>query len=197
MVSSPSGGGKTTVVNALLREDPLITRIVTCTTRVPRLGEKDGKDYNFWTRARFEREIKNGGMIEHAFVLGNYYGVPRKPFEKAMAQGKIPVLVIDVQGARSVSRIFKDAVLVFVLPPDWTTLERRLLGRKDGTQDIALRLSTARKEIAAAKRSSYMVVNEEVDRTVGELMAIITAEKMKAARQLKRMTVTARGYSFK
>jgi guanylate kinase len=197
IVSSPSGGGKTTVVNALLREDPLITRIVTCTSRAPRLGEKDGMDYNFWNRARFEREIKNGGMLEHAVVHGNYYGVPRKPFEKAMAQGKIPVLVIDVQGARTVSKIFREAaVLAFVLPPDWKTLERRLLGRKDGTTDISLRLRTARKEIAAAKRYGYMVVNEDVDRTVGELKAIITAEKMKTVRQIKRMKNTADGYKF-
>ena len=196
VVSSPSGGGKTTLVNALLAEEPLVTRVVTATTRAPRLGEKDGVDYHFWTKARFEREIRTGGLIEHARVFDKCYGVPRKAVADALRRGKIPVLVIDVQGARTVARKFKDAVLIFVLPPSWKTLEKRLRGRRDGTNNIALRLETARAEITQAEHYGYIVVNNDIDKAVGEISAIITAEKMKTSRRLAGMRGGIRNYRF-
>jgi len=184
------------LVNALLAEEPLVTRVITATTRAPRLGEKNGVDYHFWTKARFEREIKTGGLAEHARVFDNLYGVPRKGIEAALKRGKIPVLVIDVQGARSVSRMFRDAVLIFVLPPSWKTLERRLRGRGDGTENIKLRLETARAEIAQAGRYGYIVVNGDIDRALGDISAIITAERMKSSRQLAAMRGGAGNYRF-
>jgi len=197
VVSSPSGGGKTTLVCALLREDTLVRRIVTCTTREPRPGEKNGRDYHFWSPDRFARAVKAGEMAEHARVHEHFYGVPAKPLADAIAAGKTPVLVIDVQGARSVSRIFKkDAVLVFVLPPDWQTLKKRLTGRGD-TVDCELRLRTARREIAAMNRYGYIVVNDDIAKAVGAVKAIIAAERLRAPRQLLRLRAgPGGGYRF-
>jgi len=196
VISSPSGGGKTTVCALLLKEDLTLERVVTATTRKPRLGEKNGTDYHFWTKARFEKAIKENMMVEWAKVFDNYYGVPRKQFEQTMKRGKCPVLIIDVQGAKTVARQYPQSALVFLIPPDWKTLRARLENRKDNTVNIAGRLKTARREIALMKKYGYIVINDDLKQAVADVKAVVAAEKCRAARQLARFRKSADGYRF-
>ena len=182
VVSSPSGGGKTTVVNALLKLRGDIKRVVTATTRAPRTGEKNGRDYWFWSVSKFETAVKKGLMAEHAKVFADYYGVPKAGLDSLLKKNIIPVLVIDVQGAKTVKKIYRDAVLVFITPPSMAVLKKRLLARPGGTNDINLRLKTAKKEMAQIKHYDYLVVNDIVETAAENLSDIITAEKLKIKR---------------
>lgn len=182
IVSSPSGGGKTTVVNAVLSEFKGVSRVITATTRAPRTGEKDGADYLFWTEKQFESAIKNGQMLEWAKVFNTYYGVPKKSVDSLLKKKIIPILVIDVQGARTVKKLYKNAVSVFIMPPSMAELKRRLLARKDNTQGVALRLKTAKAEIKEVKNFDYTIINDKLEDAINDLTAIITAEKLRNTR---------------
>jgi guanylate kinase len=177
VVSAPSGTGKTTVVERLAQIVPNLALSRSYTSRAKRIGETDGVDYNFITRQRFEDMIAEGAFLEWADVFGNLYGTCAADAERERTSGRDVVLVIDVQGARQV-RACCDTVGIFVLPPSFEVLERRLRGRsKDAEADIQRRLSTARAEVAAYVEYDYVVVNDELDRSVDRLRSIIMAER--------------------
>jgi len=178
VVSAPSGTGKTTVVERLVQVVPDLALSRSYTSRVRREGERDGVDYNFITRARFEAMIAGQAFLEWADVFGNYYGTCAADAERDLAAGHDLVLVIDVQGARQVRASRTGTIGVFVLPPSFEVLERRLRGRsQDSEEAIRRRLATAREEIAAVGEYDYVVVNDALEACVGRLRAIVLAER--------------------
>lgn len=178
VVSAPSGTGKTTVVERLVQVVPDLSLSRSYTSRPARPGEADGVDYNFITRARFEEMVTAEDFLEWAEVFGNLYGTGRGDTERLLATGRDLVLVIDVQGARQVRQRCPDTVGVFVMPPDFATLERRLRGRsKDPEAAIQRRLQTARDEVAAFTEYEYVIVNDALDACVDRLRAIVLAER--------------------
>ena len=185
IVSSPSGGGKTTVVQRLLRRDKTLRRVVTATTRAPRDGEKNGRDYHFWTEKQFQNAVKKGQMLEWAKVHAHYYGIPKKSVDGVLKEGRCPVLVIDVQGAKTVSGKYPQAVKIFIVPPSLDVLKQRIAARKDHTQDVALRLRTAKKELKEIKHYHYVVLNDRLDRAVADTAAVIRAEQLKTERNIQ------------
>jgi guanylate kinase len=177
VVSAPSGTGKTTVVERLVQIVPNLALSRSYTSRPMRVGENDGVDYNFITRPRFEAMIAEAAFLEWADVFGNLYGTCAADADRELAAGKDVVLVIDVQGARQV-RQRCDTIGIFVLPPSFAVLERRLRGRsKDSEDAIQRRLSTARAEVAAFTEYDYVVVNDELEACVDRLRAIVIAER--------------------
>jgi guanylate kinase len=186
IVSAPSGTGKTTLVERLVHALPGLTMSRSYTSRVARSGERDGTDYNFISRARFESMIQDGAFLEYADVFGNFYGTGRADTETLLAGGQDVVLVIDVQGARQVRQLGTAAVGIFVLPPSLEVLERRLRGRsKDSEDQIRRRLQVARQEVGEYASYDYVVVNDELDTGVDRLRAIVLAERarMQAMRE--------------
>ena len=182
VVSGPSGVGKTTLVDRVLAADPLIRRSISATTRNPRPGESEGRDYFFIGRDRFEAMKKND-LVEWADVHGALYGTPRRFLEGELASGRDVILNIDIQGGDQVKRTFPGAVMVFILPPTFEALEARLRARGDLTPDVLkVRLVNARAEITAAARYDYVVLNDSVERAAGELGAIVTAERCRRER---------------
>jgi len=172
VVSAPSGTGKTTVIERLVEVCPQLVRSRSYTSRAPRPGEVDGVDYNFVDRPAFEALVKGDGFLEWADVFGNLYGTGRRETEALLAAGFDVVLVIDVQGARQVRARSTEAVGVFLLPPSFEVLESRLRGRcLDPEAAISRRLATARAEIAAVDEYEYVVINDELERAVGEICA--------------------------
>ena len=178
VVSAPSGTGKTTVVERLVQVVPDLALSRSYTSRAIRTGETDGIDYNFITRTRFESMVASDAFLEWADVFGNLYGTCAEDAEKELAAGRDLVLVIDVQGARQVRRRCAGTVGVFVLPPSFEVLERRLRGRsKDSEAAMQRRLQTARDEVAAFVEYEYVVVNDELDACVDRLRSIVLAER--------------------
>ena len=179
VVSAPSGTGKTTVVEQLVRVVPDLGLSRSYTSRGMRAGETHGVDYNFITRARFEAMVAEDAFLEWADVFGNLYGTCAADAEGELAGGRDVVLVIDVQGARQVRKRSADRTIgVFVLPPSFDVLEQRLRGRsKDPEDAIRRRLATARDEISAVSEYDYVVVNDALDACVDRLRAIVLAER--------------------
>jgi len=175
VISSPSGGGKTTVVSRLLRREPWLSRSISVTTRPMRRGERRGRAYHFISPAAFARLRRSGQLLEWAKVHGAYYGTPIEPIRAALSRGRSVVLSIDVQGARQVRRaIGKQAVLIFLLPPSLEELRERLVRRKTETAAaIRRRLAIARRELAAATRYDHRVVNDRLDIAVRRVAAIV------------------------
>jgi guanylate kinase len=184
VVSAPSGTGKTTVVERLVRVCPGLERSRSYTSRDARAGETDGVDYNFVSRAAFEAMASRDDFLEWAEVFGHLYGTGRRETEARLAAGTDLVLVIDVQGARQVRRRAPGSVGIFVLPPSREAVARRLRGRsRDGDEDVARRLATASSEVAAAGEYDYVVVNDDLETCVAQLAAIVTAERARLGRQ--------------
>ncbi len=184
VVSGPSGVGKTTLIDRLLAIDPLTRRSITATTRPPRTGEVEGRDYFFVSRARFEA-MKSGELVEWAEVHGESYGVPRSYLDRERAAGHDVILNIDIQGGDRVKQVFPNAVMVFILPPSFAALETRLRGRGDvPEEEAAVRLANARTELTAAARYEYLVVNDDLNRAAAELAAIVVAERARRERKL-------------
>ena len=179
MISSPSGGGKTTIAARLRRRLPRLARSVSVTTRAPRQGERRGRDYRFLAPAEFQRWTRQGRLLERARVHGAWYGTPKRPILQALLRGRDVLLSIDVQGARSVRRALGNrAVLIFLLPPSLKHLRQRLLRRKTETAAaIRQRLTAAKRELACAAWYDYRVVNDRLERAVSEIAAIIGAER--------------------
>ncbi|WP_428047731.1 guanylate kinase [Candidatus Proelusimicrobium excrementi] len=184
IISAPSGGGKTSIVSRLL-EDGKLSRVITATTRAPRKGEKNGKDYHFWSEKQFENAVKKDEMAEWAKVHVNYYGIPKSSLDKLIKRGKHPVLVIDVQGAKTVKKIYKNAVSIFITPPSFAELKKRIAARNDGTTDVKARLESAKKELKCIKNYDYLVINNVFEQAVADCRAIIQAERLKVKRQKK------------
>jgi guanylate kinase len=178
VVSAPSGTGKTTVVERLVQVVPGLSLSRSYTSRPMRDGERDGVDYNFITRIRFEGMANAGAFLEWAEVFGNLYGTCAADTDAMLAAGNDVVLVIDVQGARQVRTRSADTIGVFVLPPSFDVLEQRLRGRsKDPEAAIERRLATAREEIGAVGEYDYVVVNDALEACVDRLRAIVLAER--------------------
>ncbi len=174
VLTGPSGVGKGTLLSALLAKHPELYLSISATTRSPREGEVDGVDYYFYTRDRFEGMIAAGELLEWAEFAGNYYGTPIAPVRDRVALGSSVILEIELAGARQVAQIFPDAVRIFILPPDFDTLEERIRGR--GTEDpatILRRLERARVEIAAQNEFDYQLVNDDFLTAVDELERLI------------------------
>jgi guanylate kinase len=190
LISAPSGGGKTTLSQQLLAACPDMTRAVTCTTRPPREGERDGVDYYFLDAASFLKRVQAGNFLEHATVYGNSYGTLKSEVVGKLRQGKDVLLNVDVQGAATIrQRAVEDPELapalvsVFLTPPSLATLEERL--RKRGTDSstvIQKRLSVARKEIAQWKHFDYLLMSSSISEDLRRMLAIIEAEKMHTRR---------------
>ena len=178
VVSAPSGTGKTTVVERLVQVVPGLSLSRSYTSRQMRAGERDGVDYNFITRIRFEGMANDGAFLEWADVFGNLYGTCAADTDAMLAAGNDVVLVIDVQGARQVRKRSADTIAMFVLPPSFEILEQRLRGRsKDPEPAIRRRLATAREEIGAVGEYDYVVVNDALEACVDRLRAIVLAER--------------------
>ena len=180
IICGPSGVGKGTVVARLLASDPTLYFSVSATTREPRPGEIDGKHYHFLSREQFEEWVREEQFLEHAEFVGNRYGTPRQFIDKAMDQGRDVILDIEIQGAEQVHQKRPDAIRIFIAPPSWDELERRLIGR--GTEDmekVKSRLQRGKEEFLVAKDFDYFVINDTVDRAVEEISAIMCAEHCK------------------
>ncbi len=183
VISGPSGAGKGTICKALLEKRPDMAYSISCTTRQPRNGEVDGKNYFFKTREEFEKMIANDGFLEHADVYGNYYGTPKAYVLDQVAQGKDIILEIDPQGALQVKRNYPNGVFVFIVPPSLTELSKRIYKRgTDAVDVIKKRLSSATAELAYASRYDYIVVNDEVERATTKVNNIVSTEHLRAGR---------------
>ena len=186
ILSAPSGAGKTTLINGLRSVYPEIAVSVSCTTRARRSGEVNGRDYRFITPRRFASMKARGAFAEWAKVHGFLYGTPRKPLDRSVNCGRDMVLDIDVQGARKIKRIYPQAVSVFLLPPSWSELQRRLVLRgTDGRTTIRRRLTNARREIREIIKYDYYVVNRDVKGAVETLRTIVEAERAKTSRVIE------------
>lgn len=189
VVTAPSGAGKTTLVAALLAADANVQLSISYTTRAPRAGEVDGKDYHFVDRAEFERMISAGELLEHAEVYGNYYGTSQVWINEVIQNGRDILLEIDWQGAQQVRRLFPDAIGLFVLPPSLDTLESRLRNRgKDSEEVIAKRMAVAREECSHVDEFDYVIVNEHIDDAVRDIVAVVRAQRLTLAGQSQRHT---------
>jgi len=182
VVSGPSGAGKSTLVEELLKRVEGLAYSVSVTTRRPRAGEVEGEDYRFVDEEEFER-MKEGELIEWARVHGHLYGTPRSFIEGKLAEGQDVVLEIDVQGGLKVKKAFPQAVMVFILPPTWEELERRIRGRgTDQPGEVERRLANARGEVTQVFNYDYLIVNDEVEEAVRELEAVVVAERCRRGR---------------
>jgi guanylate kinase len=186
ILSSPSGAGKTTLTRMLMDWDPTIRFSVSATTRAPRPGEQDGREYYFRSREAFQSMVAEGQMLEHAEVFGNFYGSPRGPVEDAMAEGRDTVFDIDWQGGQQIrsSALGRDVVSVFVLPPSIAELESRLRGRgQDSEAVIAGRMAKSRDEISHWAEYDYVIVNTDLQAAFAQLVTILQAERQRRDRQ--------------
>jgi guanylate kinase len=178
VLSSPSGGGKTTVAGRLLARDKNLVRSVSCTTRKPRAGEKNGADYFFVKPARFKAMISQRAFLEWARVHRNFYGTPNKWVAQQLQKGRDVLFVIDVQGGATIKRKDPRALLIFLKPPSFAVLKKRLLGRGTNSPlDLQVRLRDAQWEIREGKRYDHQVVNDRLARTVSEVTRIIQKER--------------------
>jgi guanylate kinase len=190
LISAPSGGGKTTLCRELLAARPDITRAITCTTRAPRTGEKDGVDYYYFLPAEFQRRQQAGEFIEHATVFGWSYGILRSELLDKLRSGRDVLLNLDVQGAatireraRSEPELQNALVTVFLTPPSIKVLQERLKKRaSDAPEEIQKRLGIARQEIAQWNNFDYLLISLSVQEDLRRMLAIVEAEKMRAAR---------------
>ncbi|MBS6448061.1 MAG: guanylate kinase [Clostridiales bacterium] len=184
IISGPAGSGKGTIVKRV-RELAEFDFSVSATTRAPRPGETEGVHYFFTDKEEFKRKIAAGEMLEHAEYVGNYYGTPKKPVDDALSAGKNIILDIDVQGALQVKTKMPEAVMIFVLPPDFETLMRRIRGRGTESEEIiAKRMEKARFELQCFDRYDYAVVNRDngVEEAAGDVLSILKAETLKTFR---------------
>ena len=189
VVVAPSGAGKTSLVNRLLEAERGIRLSVSHTTRAPRAGEVDGREYHFVARAAFEAMIAAGDFLEHADVYGNYYGTSRRWIEQELAGEHDVLLEIDWQGALQVRKLFPRMVGIFILPPSLAELRRRLTDRgKDSPAVIERRMASAREEISHVLEFEYIIVNEQFDVALADLQAVVRAARLSRERGASRLS---------
>jgi len=186
VLSSPSGAGKTTISRRLMECDPNLTMSVSVTTRQRRPGEEDGKDYHFVDPTEFNLMVNRQELLEHAKVFGNYYGTPKEPVERALAAGRDVIFDIDWQGAQQVvEKARQDLVSVFILPPSTNELDRRLHLRAQDPEDIvAARMARASDEMSHYAEYDFIIINREIEESVGQVQAIVAAEGLRRQRQV-------------
>lgn len=185
ILSSPSGAGKSTICRLLLKKHRNLRYSVSCTTRPPRPKEKHARDYFFLAPEEFQKNIRENRFLEWAEVHGHLYGTPRDYVERTCGQGMDVLLAIDVQGGLAIRRRYPDAVLIFIAPPSWETLRRRLNLRRESPESIERRLSNAEKEIKEAPKYDYLVVNDRLSQTVRAVESILAAERLKTSRKME------------
>jgi guanylate kinase len=186
VMSSPSGAGKTTLSRRLLQADAMITMSVSVTTRAPRPGEVNGKDYHFITHEAFARLRDGGELLEYAEVFGNFYGTPKRPVTEALQAGRDVLFDIDWQGTQQLSAAMgDDLVRVFILPPTAEELRERLIGRaQDSALTVAKRMAKASAEISHWPEYDYVIVNDDIETASAEIEAILTAERLRRKRRV-------------
>ncbi len=186
VLSSPSGAGKTTLARRMLEAEGDDLQVsVSVTTRPPRPGEIDGQDYWFVDQSRFKQMRDDGGLLEWAEVFGNFYGTPRDKVESALSTGQDMLFDVDWQGARELARCLpQDVIRVFILPPNADSLEKRLMTRNQDSQEVvATRMAQAADEISHWEEYDYAIVNEDVDDSLAQLHAVLSAERLKSSRR--------------
>ncbi len=185
VVSGPSGAGKGTICQALFRQYPDLQYSISATTRAPRNGERDGVNYWFIAKDKFEEMIGNDDLLEWAEVYGNYYGTPRSYVSRMMAEGKDVVLEIDTQGALQIKKKFPEGIFIYIVPPSLEELSKRIYGRgTDEPEVIKRRLSCAREELVCAGEYNYLVVNDQLEQAVEKVHAVIIAERCRVERNM-------------
>ena len=188
ILSSPSGAGKSTLSKRLLAGDPSLSFSVSATTRAPRPGEVDGQDYHFMDQDGFRQAVAEDGMLEHAYVFGNYYGSPKAPVEAAIKDGRDVLFDIDWQGAQQIvnSSLGPHVLSIFILPPSIAELRRRLEGRgQDSAEVIAKRMHKSWDELSHWGSYDFVLVNDDLDRTFEDLKTIVTATRLRRLQQPK------------
>ncbi len=191
VVSSPSGGGKGTLIDRVLQTVPGVSYSVSYTTRAPRGAEQDGREYFFVSAATFEGLIRQGEFLEWADVYGHLYGTSKAQVERERAAGKDIILEIDVQGAASIRQLIDDAVSVFILPPSFELLRDRLAARgTDSPADLERRLRGAPAEVEQYKCFQYVILNDDIDRASAQLASVIYAERARRERQEPKLKET-------
>lgn len=203
MVVAPSGAGKSSLVSALMRDDAALTLSISFTTRTPRPGEENGRDYYFITTEEFLKRKEDGDFLEWALVHGNYYGTSKSWILEKMQLGQDVVLEIDWQGARQIQRIVPQALWIFILPPSLSILEERL--RKRGQDDdatIERRVGAAQTELSHLEEADYLVVNDVFEQALSEVSQIVQASRLRSVQQMtkhhalvKQLTTDAKGPS--
>ena len=189
MVVAPSGAGKSSLVNALLAQDPSLMLSISCTTRDPRPGEEHDKDYRFVSHEQFKALQAQNALLEWAEVHGNFYGTPRDRIDEALSKGQDILLEIDWQGARQVRQHFPQAIGIFILPPSIEALEARLTKRgQDEPHVISRRLLAAGSEMSHASECQYVIINQEFSLALQQLAQIISATRLRYATQAQRHT---------
>ncbi len=184
VISSPSGGGKGTLIRRLRQTVPGVGYSVSWTTRAPRRGEADGVSYHFVSREDFERKRQANGFLEWAVVHGNLYGTTRAAVRQEMAEGRDVILEIDVQGARAVRKAMRSVVSVFILPPSYEVLRERLTARMtERPEELELRLANARGELEQYQFFDYVILNDVVERAAAQLASVVWAERARRKRQ--------------
>jgi guanylate kinase len=187
IVSAPSGAGKTSLVRALLEINPLINLSVSYTTRNPRPGEVDGRDYHFVSRETFVAMMKKGEFLESAEVYGNLYGTSQRWIAQEIDKGRDILLEIDWQGAAQVRRLFPQCTSIFILPPSLEALEQRLKGRgKDNDEVIARRMAAVRDDVAHVAEFDYVIINDNLNEALRELNSVAIAARVRGPAQLSR-----------
>jgi len=187
VITAPSGAGKSSLIDALLKEDPHLRLSVSYTTRRPRPGEQDGREYHFVDLPRFEAMLERGEFLESAEVHGHRYGTSQKVIDEARARGRDLVLEIDWQGAEQVRRLYPESIGIFILPPSMAELARRLRARAQDAEDvIRRRLRNAAEEMSHAAEFKYAIINNNFDDARLDLRAIVRAERLATGRQLER-----------
>lgn len=183
VVSGPSGAGKDTICQKLIKENSNIWMSVSMTTRKPRPLEKDGIDYFFVSKEDFFNKINDNTFLEYASYNDNYYGTPKDKVEEKLNEGKDVILVIDINGAINIKKIIPSALFIFIMPPDMETLKNRLIGRKTESKDkVVQRFITAYNEVNNYKKYNYVVVNDKVEDAVNKVKSIIQSEKCRVDR---------------
>lgn len=187
VVSAPSGAGKTSLVKALLKADPAIRLSVSYTTRAPRPGESDGRDYHFVSHEQFHKLLAQNEFLEHAEVYGNFYGTSKSVISRELYAGRDLLLEIDWQGAAQVREHFPRSASIFILPPSFAALRTRLAGRaQDSDEVIERRLAAAAHDVAHADAFDYIIVNDDFDHALQDLVAVTRSIRLETARQLTR-----------
>ncbi len=187
IVAAPSGAGKTTLVRLLLENDPGIRLSISTTTRAPRPGEEDGREYHFVDVADFVDSVSRSEFLEWAQVHGNYYGTSKRWVEAEMSAGRDILLEIDWQGAQQVRKSFPQAIGMFILPPSIEALEDRLSSRgTDSAATIARRIAAAREEIRHVDEFDYVIINDDLQRALGDMISLVSASRLEYASQRQR-----------
>ena len=195
IIAAPSGAGKSSLVNAVMSEDANLSLSISYTTRAPRTGEQDGREYHFTDRATFLAMLERAEFLESAEVHGNFYGTSQQWIADARATGRDIILEIDWQGAQQVRGLYPESVGIFILPPSFDVLERRLQGRgQDSAEVIARRVANAREELQHLDEFPYVIINENLDEALAELLAVFAASRLRLENQMQRAALLMASY---